>query len=71
MIRGHRAGLFYGQSGEITCAEHAPYHGTDTWRWGKFRRITEALEAAFVAAGMKPTCESCGRTRHAAETMAA
>ena len=54
------AELLWSESGEISCSEHAPYRGSDTWTWGRWRAITAAEAAGFEReVGRPPACETC------------
>jgi hypothetical protein len=59
------AGLFWSERGAVACAAHAPYRGSDTWRWERWRRITPKVLAEIVRqggiAGRSPRCEVCGK----------
>jgi hypothetical protein len=76
VIRGHEPGLYIGERGDIVCAEHAPYRGTDTWRWGHYIRITEGFERLWASEAKRDglpakyhttRCETCGINRTQAE----
>ena len=53
-------GLFWGQNGEISCADHAPYKGSDTWRWMRWEPLSKRAAKAFAQRGSTPRCETCG-----------
>lgn len=48
VIRGHEPGLYISEDGRIECAEHAPYNGSDTWRFGHYVRVTEGFVRLWV-----------------------
>ncbi len=61
---GDRATLFWSEHGEICCATHAPYPGTDTWNWERWSRMTEAEEREWTSMlGSAPRCEVCTHTQ--------
>lgn len=67
---GHAPGLWVSEQGEIVCSEHAPYKGSDTWRFGHFIRVTEEVERIWMQQGGRsygPRCENCHKTREEAE----
>jgi hypothetical protein len=65
---GHAPGLWVSERGEVVCSEHAPYNGSDTWRWDHFIQITEVVERIWMEDGAaRPRCENCGKTREEAE----
>lgn len=45
--------LVWNQSGQVNCAEHAPYRGSDTWKNERWSRVPACDETAHV------TCETC------------
>lgn len=54
--------VYFSERGEIACGEHAPYPGTDTFRWERWRIVTPAIAAEWARQGggvMK--CETCGK----------
>ena len=58
--------LYWSEQGEISCAKHAPYRGSDTWRWERWRPMGAADRLETVAhrksLGITPTnarCETC------------
>ena len=54
------ARLYLSESGRIECLEHAPYPGTDTWRWDDWRALTPVEACAFERdLGRPPACETC------------
>lgn len=74
LIMGHAPGLYVSEDGRVECAEHAPYAGTDTWRFGHYIRIDAEAERIWLdeerLAGVleiPPRCEACGKTRKEAE----
>ncbi len=53
-------GLFTDQRGRITCREHAPIEGTDTWTMDKWKPMRAAEAARFEKEiGRAPACETC------------
>ncbi len=53
-------GLFWGQNGEMSCADHAPYKGSDTWIWMRWEPLAIEDAEAFAQRGNTPRCETCG-----------
>ena len=53
-------GLFWGQNGEIACANHAPYRGSDTWLWMRWEALPNGAVEAFAQRGHGACCETCG-----------
>ena len=56
------ARLFWNERGQIGCElpGHAPYRGTDSWKWERWKRITPAQAGAFERElGRPPACEVC------------
>jgi len=54
--------LYWSERGQIGCAlpGHAPYRGTDTWVWERWRPITPREAAEFERdVGRPPACEVC------------
>ena len=45
--------LFWSERGAITCGKHAPYRGSDTWRWERWAPVPECAETAALI------CETC------------
>ncbi len=54
-------GLFWGENGEISCADHAPYKGSDTWRWMRWEALAIEDAKAFARRGHTARCETCGQ----------
>ena len=54
-------GLFWGQNGEISCADHAPYKGSDTWLWMRWEALAVEDAEAFAQRGHPARCETCGQ----------
>ena len=52
--------LFWSERGAVCCALHAPYPGTDTWIWERWRLMTDAESQEWTRAlGQPPRCEIC------------
>lgn len=54
--------LYWNERGQTGCAlpGHAPYKGSDTWAWERWRRITPREAAAFERElGHPVECEIC------------
>lgn len=52
--------LLWSERGAISCREHAPQEGTDTWVWGRWRPLTLAETTEFEhEVGRQPACETC------------
>ncbi len=54
-------GLFWGQNGEISGADHAPYEGSDTWLWMRWEPLPIEAAEAFAQRGHGARCETCGQ----------
>jgi len=53
--------LLWGEDGRLCCAAHSPFPGSDTWRTGRWRRMTDREIVAFAAeSGLSVECEVCG-----------
>jgi len=56
--------LLWSEEGRVCCLEHAPYPGSDTWRTGRWRRMTDRELAVFAAEiGRAVECEVCRAVR--------
>jgi hypothetical protein len=54
--------LYWSERGQIGCAisTHAPYRGTDTWLWERWKAITPREATSFEReVGRPPSCETC------------
>lgn len=52
--------LLWSERGEISCLEHAPFRGTDTWVWDRWKPIKPHEAVEFERDnGRAPTCETC------------
>ena len=52
--------LYASQRGDIRCADHAPYPGTDTWHYDAWAPLTAAERAAIERDIGRPVgCECC------------
>ena len=61
---GDRATLFWSERGEVTCATHAPFPGSDTWNWERWSPMTEAETREWTRLlGRGPRCEVCTHTQ--------
>ena len=57
---GDRERLFWSERGEIACAQHAPYPGTETWTWERWSPMTETERQAWMQLLKRaPECEGC------------
>ena len=57
---GDRTTLFWSERGEVCCATHAPYPGSDTWRWERWRLLTAAETREWTRMlGCALRCEIC------------
>ena len=57
-----RPQLLWNERGQVGCTipGHAPYPGTDSWVWERWKRITPREAAAFAReVGRSPSCETC------------
>ena len=54
--------LFWSENGEVDCQTHAPYRGSDTWKSGRWSKMTarQRIEWAQVTGGVA-VCEVCPR----------
>jgi hypothetical protein len=53
-------GLFTDQRGRITCKEHAPLEGSDTWTMDQWKPMKASDAARFEKEiGRAPACETC------------
>ena len=53
-------GLYADQRGRITCKEHAPLEGSDTWVCDQWKPLTPAEATRFEKeVGRPPACETC------------
>lgn len=46
------ATLYWSETGEVACSRHAPSPGSDSWKWGGWRKVGDAIAA-------KLSCHSC------------
>ena len=52
--------LFWSERGEVCCALHAPYPGTDTWNWERWSPMSEEERREWTRLlGHPPKCEVC------------
>jgi hypothetical protein len=54
--------LVWSEQGQVGCTlpGHAPYRGSDTWRWERWRVMKPAeIEAWTRDVGRPPACETC------------
>lgn len=57
---GNTSILFWSERGAVCCAIHAPYPGTDTWKWERWSPMTEKERREFTRLlGHPPKCEVC------------
>jgi hypothetical protein len=57
---GDTTTMFWSERGEVCCATHAPYPGTDTWRWERWRPMKEEEMREWTRQlGRPPKCEAC------------
>ena len=57
---GDTSTLFWSERGEVCCAQHAPYPGTDTWNWERCLPMAEAEQREWTRLlGRAPRCEVC------------
>lgn len=53
--------LYWSERGAIACQTDAPYRGSDSWIWERWRPMTRREIDEFTAeAGAPPRCECCG-----------
>ena len=63
--------LYWNERGQIGCElpGHAPYRGSDTYVWERWKRITPAQAEAFERElGRAPRCETCAAIARRKET---
>ena len=54
------ADLWWSEAGAIACPKHMPFRGSDSFVFGRWRRITKAEIAEFTReVGRAPACETC------------
>jgi hypothetical protein len=52
--------LLMSEGGEIACERHAPYAGSDSRVWGRWRAMRTSERVDFQAeVGRQPSCETC------------
>ena len=52
--------LYWDEDGQTACEAHMPFRGSDTWRKGRWRKITLREAIDFEAeVGRPPVCEVC------------
>ena len=53
--------LYWSERGAIACLADAPYRGSDTWVWERWRAMTaREIEEFTTEVGRPPACECCG-----------
>lgn len=53
--------LYWSERGAINCLADAPYRGSDTWIWERWRPMTTTeIEEFTTEVGRPPACECCG-----------
>jgi hypothetical protein len=56
--------LLWSEQGRVCCLQHAPYPASDTWRAGRWHRMTDREIAAFaMETGRATECECCRAIR--------
>jgi hypothetical protein len=57
---GDQTALFWSERGELCCATHAPYPGSDTWNWERWQAMSESDRQAWTQVLKRaPSCEVC------------
>ena len=57
---GDRETLFWSERGEVACAQHSPFPGSDTWIWERWSPMTEEERQEWTRLlGRPPRCEIC------------
>ncbi len=57
---GDHTTLFWSERGEVCCATHAPYPGSDTWIWQRWTAMTEMDRRGWTQVlNRAPACEVC------------
>lgn len=62
--------LFWSERGQIGCATpgHAPYTGSDTWVWERWKKITPREAGQFEREVRRPpSCETCAAIARGSE----
>ena len=54
-------GLYCSERGEISCARHTPYEGSDTWNWERWIPMYAHDAQGHRDLGHTACCETCGR----------
>lgn len=55
-----RATLFWSEKGEVCCALHSPFPGSDSWIWERWLPMTEEERREWTRLlGHPPKCEVC------------
>jgi hypothetical protein len=58
------ADLYWSQQGRIACDKHTPRRGSDTWRWGRWRRMSlGALSGHLRETGKSAECGTCAHDK--------
>ena len=63
--------IYWNERGQIGCAipGHAPYRGSDTWVWERWKAITPREATEFEReVGRPPSCETCDAITRAARS---
>lgn len=55
--------IYWNEQGQIRCAKHAPYRGSDTWRYERWTKVPASalpqIRAQFEIPADAPLCEAC------------
>ena len=57
------ARLYSSERGSVCCLADAPYRGSDTWVWERWRAMTASEIEEFTAELGKPPCCECCRVQ--------
>jgi len=50
--------IYWNERGAVSCGNHAPHPGTDTWVWEKWSEMTDAEKAMWARElSADPRCE--------------
>lgn len=63
MAATKRTRLCWSERGAICCLADAPYRGSDTWVWERWRAMTAREIEEFTAELGKPPCCECCRVQ--------
>ena len=63
--------LYWSEQGQIGCAEHTPWPGSDTWRWDGWVKVPQAALDEWLEQEDEPMrCEVCHHVVNTSSTPA-